>query len=103
VAGDSVAHLTQISGVAPTGTESRIVHVRGINAAGNFIEFDRVMLELGSTVHTYTSNPIQGLLPQHWHMGIAPEFVRFDDFLGIGPDLWNFPTIRWDSSRASKA
>jgi hypothetical protein len=28
-------------------------------------------------------------LPSHWHLGIAPEWVREADFTGIGSDLWN--------------
>lgn len=28
-------------------------------------------------------------LPDHWHLGIAPSFLRESDFTGIGTDLWN--------------
>lgn len=28
-------------------------------------------------------------LPDHWHLGIDPSFVRLSDFTSIGPDLWD--------------
>lgn len=28
-------------------------------------------------------------LPDHWHLGIAAEFIRTAEFTGIGSDLWN--------------
>lgn len=89
VAGDSIAHLAQVTAVAPAGTETVAVLVRGINVAAEFLEADQLVLELGSTVNAYTGTPIQGLLPQHWHMGLPVEFVRVADFTGIGLDLWN--------------
>lgn len=36
-----------------------------------------------------TGTGTESLLPDHWHMGIDPDFVRFDDFVGIGTDLWD--------------
>lgn len=89
VASDSVAHLNQVTGTAPAGTHSISIMVRGINAAAEFLEFDNVICELGSVAHPYTSAPIQGVLPEHWHVGIAAEFVAFSDFTGIGVDLWD--------------
>lgn len=87
VAADSIAHLTQVTGIAPARTHRVFVQVRGINAGGEFFEFDSVMIELGSTVNTFTQSRFS-VLPQNWHCGIAPEFIRFSDFTAIGPDLW---------------
>ena len=28
-------------------------------------------------------------LPEHWHMGVGPEFIRTSEYLNIGPDLWD--------------
>lgn len=28
-------------------------------------------------------------LPDHWHLGIAPEFIRTSDYVNIGEDLWD--------------
>jgi hypothetical protein len=28
-------------------------------------------------------------LPEHWHLGIDPDFIREADYEGIGTDLWN--------------
>ncbi|MZR63867.1 hypothetical protein [Alcanivorax sp. DP30] len=28
-------------------------------------------------------------LPDHWHMGVGPEFIRTSEYLNIGPDLWD--------------
>ena len=28
-------------------------------------------------------------LPTHWHLGIDPEWIKEEDFTGIGVDLWN--------------
>lgn len=89
VLGDSIAHLAQVTAVSPASTEFVRILVRGITANGEFFEFDNVMAELGSTVHPYTANAIQGLLPEHWHVGMQPERVRITDFLEIGLDLWN--------------
>jgi hypothetical protein len=89
VAGDSIAHLTQVTATAPSATESVEVNCRGINAAGNFMELDQAVLEIGSTANAYTGAGVQSLLPEHWHMGIDPDFIRASDFVGIGPDLWD--------------
>lgn len=89
VAGDSIAHFAQVTGVAPSGTHQVSAIIRGINANGEFFEFDNVMLELGSTVHPYTSIPLEGVLPKHWHVGMQPESVKFTDFITIGADLWD--------------
>lgn len=28
-------------------------------------------------------------LPDHWHLGIAPQYIRTADYTGIGEDLWD--------------
>ncbi|NWN92304.1 fibronectin type III domain-containing protein [Marinobacter adhaerens] len=28
-------------------------------------------------------------LPDHWHLGIKPEYIRTADYVGIGEDLWD--------------
>jgi hypothetical protein len=28
-------------------------------------------------------------LPDHWHMGVGPEFIRTSEYLNIGADLWD--------------
>jgi|GEM_PF-2061779 hypothetical protein len=28
-------------------------------------------------------------LPDHWHLGIAAEYIRTSEYIGIGEDLWN--------------
>lgn len=88
VVGDSIAHFAQVTAVSPPFTELVTLQVRGINANGEFLEADQIVCEVGSTPHAYNGSLVQGFLPEHWHLGIEPEFLQPADFTGIGSDLW---------------
>lgn len=99
--GDEIIRYTGISGNQFTGcTRGALNTVAQEHKVGTESEDRRkkveeyIYLELPSLKLMYAvlTGIVYGEghnLPDHWHLGIDPSFVRLTDLTGAGPDLWN--------------
>jgi hypothetical protein len=85
-----------VTATAPAGAVTALLRAGIVrpNASdttlGNIV-FDAYQFEEGSTASDWTPDG-PAFLPDHWHLGIDPSWVRLSDFSQLGEDLWD-PTL----------